>query len=469
MPQGQFYILYPPSEARPLGGWGTVSRDRAENAEAEGGVGYFGPSPPDLSQILELSGGWDVEHQSTIGPVFDITTQLADEGVFIGGQFEGEDTWNEITYGGRDEVLSGWQGGYQMPAPPSEDDLPEGAEQATDQYGQKRWIADSYTNRWTPNPNFGTPVAGDQTEETETVFTHPGGPGSTGAASPEVSTPIGDGLTNADGEESAKGILTRLIKAYGLPLSLVDFMSDEIIEGTSEIGIIQKLREREEYKTRFPGMAKRAAAGFNAINETTYLELEDGYRAALIAAKLPATFYDTEADFAELIGGDVSASEFQRRVNLAYEAAGAADPETLNQLEELYGVDQSKLAAIYLDPTRAKDIVQHEREFRTAQMSAGVVRALGSGLSKTAAERLEKAAVRTSDMAKLAGSRGLTSSLLGELGLTTDQIALGTLGMDSGSTQQIESTIENRRARLAGRSGMYADSTGIRGLGATGT
>ena len=246
-------------------------------------------------------------------------------------------------------------------------------------------------------------------------------------------------------------------------------MSDEIIEGTSEIGIIQKLREREEYKTRFPGMAKRAAAGFNAINETTYLELEDGYRAALIAAKLPATFYDTEADFAELIGGDVSAPEFQRRVNLAYEAAGAADPETLNQLEELYGVDQPQLAAIYLDPTRAKDIVQHEREFRTAQMSAGVVRALGSGLSKTAAERLEKAAVRTSDMAKLAGSRGLTSSLLGESGLTTDQIALGTLGMDSGSTQQIESTIENRRARLAGRSGMYADSTGIRGLGATGT
>ena len=356
-----------------------------------------------------------------------------------------------------------------MPAPPSEDDLPEGAEQATDQYGQKRWIVGSYTNRWEPNPNFGTPV-----QESETVVTDP----ITGEAVTPEGTPAGtsptvatsDGLTNADGEESAKGILTRLIKAYGLPLSLVDFMSDEIIEGTSEIGIIQKLREREEYKTRFPGMAKRAAAGFNAINETTYLELEDGYRAALIAAKLPATFYDTEEDFAELIGGDVSAPEFQRRVNLAYEAAGAADPETLDQLEALYGVDQSQLAAIYLDPTRAKDIVQHEREFRTAQMSAGVVRALGSGLSRTAAERLEKAAVRTSDMAKLAGSRGLTSSLLGEgLGLSTDDIALGTLGMDSGATQQIESTIENRRARLAGRSGMYADSTGIRGLGATGT
>ena len=480
MPQGQFYILYPPSEARPLGGWGTVSRDRAENAEAEGGGGYFGPQPPDLSQILELSGGWDVEHRSTIGDVFDITTQLADEGVFVGGQFEGEDTWNENMYGGREDVVARWQGGYQMPAPPSEDDLPEGAEQATDQYGQKRWIPDSYTNRWTPNPNFGTPVneshiypdTGEydptQTWTTDGVVTDPVTGEPVNLTQP-VTPATSDGLTNADGEESAKGILTRLIKAYGLPLSLVDFMSDEIIEGTSEIGIIQKLREREEYKTRFPGMAKRAAAGFNAINETTYLELEDGYRAALIAAKLPATFYDTEADFAELIGGDVSAPEFQRRVNLAYEAAGAADPETLNQLEELYGVDQPQLAAIYLDPTRAKDIVQHEREFRTAQMSAGVVRALGSGLSKTAAERLEKAAVRTSDMGKLAGSRGLTSSLLGESGLTTDQIALGTLGMDSGSTQQIESTIENRRARLAGRSGMYADSTGIRGLGATGT
>tara|TARA_X000001036_G_scaffold440122_1_gene494631 strand:- start:2658 stop:4067 length:1410 start_codon:yes stop_codon:yes gene_type:complete len=466
--QGQFYILYPPSEARPLGGWGTVSRDRAEKAEAEGGVGYYGPQPPDLSQILELSGGWDVEHRSTIGDVFDITTQLADEGVFVGGQFEGEDTWNENMYGGRKDVVDRWQGGYGMPAPPSEDDLPEGAEQATDQYGQKRWIPDPYTNRWTPNPNFGTPVQESETVVTDPITGEPVTPEGTPAeTSPTVAT--SDGLTNADGEESAKGILTRLIKAYGLPISLVDFMSDEIIEGTSEIGIIQKLREREEYKTRFPGMAKRTTAGFNAINETTYLELEDGYRAALIAAKLPATFYDTEADFAELIGGDVSASEFQRRVNLAYEAAGAADPETLNQLEELYGVDQPQLAAIYLDPTRAKDIVQHEREFRTAQMSAGVVRALGSGLSKTAAERLEKAAVRTSDMAKLAGSRGLTSSLLGESGLTTDQIALGTLGMDSGSTQQIESTIENRRARLAGRSGMFADQGGFKSLGTTGT
>ena len=37
--QGQFYILYPPSEARPLGGWGTVSRDRAEKAEAEADSG----------------------------------------------------------------------------------------------------------------------------------------------------------------------------------------------------------------------------------------------------------------------------------------------------------------------------------------------------------------------------------------------------------------------------------------------
>ena len=200
--QGQFYILYPPSEARPLGGWGTVSRDRAEKAEAEGGVGYYGPQPPDLSQILELSGGWDVEHRSTIGDVFDVTTQLADEGVFVGGQFEGEDTWNENMYGGREDVVDRWQGGYGMPAPPSEDDLPEGAEQATDQYGQKRWIADPYTNRWTPNPDFGTPVQEPETVVTDPITGEPVTPEGTPAeTSPTVAT--SDGLTNADGEESA--------------------------------------------------------------------------------------------------------------------------------------------------------------------------------------------------------------------------------------------------------------------------
>ena len=118
MPQSQFFILHPPSPERPLGGWRTVRRDRAENAGKEGGVGYFGPQPPDLSQILELSGGWDQEHRTTMGDVFDITTQLADEGVFVGGQFEGEDTWNETTYGKREDYLTGWQGGYNMPDPP---------------------------------------------------------------------------------------------------------------------------------------------------------------------------------------------------------------------------------------------------------------------------------------------------------------------------------------------------------------
>ena len=482
MPQSQFFILHPPSPERPLGGWRTVSRDRAENAGKEGGVGYFGPQPPDLSQILELSGGWDQEHRTTMGDVFDITTQLADEGVFVGGQFEGEDTWNETTYGKREDYLTGWQGGYNMPDPPSEDDLPEGAMQATDQYGQKQWIPDSYTNKWMWNPNFGTavdesninPVTGEYdptqtwttpstTGGTETDFIHPGGPNSTGAAS------VSDGLTNAAGEESAKGALTRLIKLYGLDMKLVEFLSNEIIEGTSDEGINQKLRERPEYKARFPGMALRETNEFNAINETEYLTLEDEYRTALRAAKLPASFYDQAADFAKLIGGDVSGPEFQRRVNLAYEAAEGADREVVAQLESLYGVTRENLTAIYLDPTHDKDILQQEREMRTAHMSAGVVRALGSGLTKSAAEKLEKAAVRVSDMAKLAGSRGLTSSLLGETGLSTDQIALGTLGMDASATQQIESTVENRRSGMAGRSGLYGDQSGFSGFRTTGT
>ena len=252
-------------------------------------------------------------------------------------------------------------------------------------------------------------------------------------------------------------------------MKLVEFLSNEIIEGTSDEGINQKLRERPEYKARFPGMALRETNEFNAINETEYLTLEDEYRTALRAAKLPASFYDQAADFAKLIGGDVSGPEFQRRVNLAYEAAEGADREVVAQLESLYGVTRENLTAIYLDPTHAKDILQQEREMRTAHMSAGVVRALGSGLTKSAAEKLEKAAVRVSDMAKLAGSRGLTSSLLGETGLSTDQIALGTLGMDASATQQIESTVENRRSGMAGRSGLYGDQSGFSGFRTTGT
>jgi len=446
----QFFKLYPPSPERPLGSWHSTSRDEAN---------YYGEQPPDLSQILELSGGWETEHQTTEGPVFDITTQLAGE--YTEGQFD--PTYTES-----------WQQGYNIPDPPSEDELPEGWIQEEDEWGQKKYIVDHYTNRWTPNGFFGSGQPPEVTTGTQDPGLGPvgGGPEPEGSSpvpagsSPAVTGGTGnlDYVANEETGQTGREILKGLLATYGLDPKLLTFLDNEIIEGTSEIGIVQKLREQPEYKARFPGMAKRATAGFNAITESEYLTLEDEYRSAMVDAQISESFYDDADDFALLIGGDVSGEEFQRRVNLAYEAGTGADATVVQELEELYGVQKAQLTEIYLDPTKAKDILQKERQFRSAQMSAGVVGALGSGLSKSAAERLEKAALRTSDMSKLSGSRGLTSQLLNENALTTDQIALGSFGLDPEATNQIERTIENRVSKLGGKGGMYTDQGGVSGL-----
>ena len=83
----------------------------------------------------------------------------------------------------------------------------------------------------------------------------------------------------------------------------------------------------------------------------------------MVDAQISESFYDDADDFALLIGGDVSGEEFQRRVNLAYEAGTGADATVVQELEELYGVQKAQLTEIYLDPTKAKDILQKERQF----------------------------------------------------------------------------------------------------------
>jgi hypothetical protein len=269
------------------------------------------------------------------------------------------------------------------------------------------------------------------------------------------------------------GIAAELLRTYGFNeediAGLVDFIKESLIMGDDAVTITQRLRERPEYERRFPAMKLRQAAGFNAISELQYLELEDAYRQTLRAANMPVGFYDEPSDFATLIELDVSANEFQRRVSLAYQFENEANADVVKQLKELYNLGPEWVAAYYLDPKKTEDLILQEQQMRTAELSSAVMNTIGAGLTKRAAERMEQASIGVSDIPKLSQRVGMVSRLIGEEAMTASEIATGSFGIDTAAATKLRRRGEGRLTPFAGNAGVLVGEGGLSGFGAART
>ena len=198
--------------------------------------------------------------------------------------------------------------------------------------------------------------------------------------------------TRRAAQESAKGTIAALLADYGLS-SLTDWIWGEITKGdiTSTPALVQLIRKRPEYAARFPGMAQRISSGFNAISEQAYIDLEQSYRQTLRSAGLPTGFYDDPTDFGALIGGDVSVAEVAQRIKNGYQAVAQSNPQVINEMKRLYGIDESGLAAYFLDPQRATPILM--RQAQAAQIGAQATTQAQMELSQTQAEQIGRAHV----------------------------------------------------------------------------
>ena len=269
------------------------------------------------------------------------------------------------------------------------------------------------------------------------------------------------------------GIAADLLRTYGFNeediAGLTDFIKESLIMGDDAVTITQRLRERPEYERRFPAMKLRQAAGFNAISELQYLELEDAYRQTLRAANMPVGFYDEPSDFATLIELDVSANEFQRRVSLAYQFENEANADVVKQLKELYNLGPEWVAAYYLDPKKTEDLILQEQQMRTAELSSAVMNTIGAGLTKRAAERMEQASIGVSDIPKLSQRVGMVSRLIGEEAMTASEIATGSFGIDTAAATKLRRRGEGRLTPFAGNAGVLVGEGGLSGFGAART
>jgi len=126
-------------------------------------------------------------------------------------------------------------------------------------------------------------------------------------------------IAEGQGErQSAYDLLYSQFKLYGLE-SLVDPLKGLITSGASPAEFTIKLRDSDAYKKRFAANAKRIANGFKAIDEASYLELEDRYQSIMQNYGLPDTYYKKGATgvqekFEDLISKNVDPVTLEERI-----------------------------------------------------------------------------------------------------------------------------------------------------------
>lgn len=202
---------------------------------------------------------------------------------------------------------------------------------------------------------------------------------------PEDTTPkISDEIADAF------ALLKDLFTDYGLE-ELVP-----VIEGYMKQGIGPKqaailLKQEPVYKTRFAGNEKRRTSGLNVLSEAEYLALEDAYSQTLKAYG-QQTYFGTDrkarqAAMSTLIGGDISATEFKDRIDLAVTRVANADPLIKTQLKGYYNIEDTDLVGYFLNPTQ--NLPKLEEKVKAAEIG-----------SAAAAQNLVTSMATAEDLAK---------------------------------------------------------------------
>jgi hypothetical protein len=285
--------------------------------------------------------------------------------------------------------------------------------------------------------------------------------------------PDGSKKTEITVDKDAYAILEEAFKFYGLDElvgTIKGYMQQNI--GANEAKL--KLKTEPAYLARFDGNTKRVAAGLNALDEATYLELENDYSETLKQYGI-ADYFGTVTDaksrlarqkeMAKVIGADISAVEFKDRVSTAVTRVKNADTNTKDAFKALYGIGDTDLVKFFLDP--AKGSQELKTKAAAAEISGAAVTAGLSGTSLGTAEELAKLGVDKATALEgystIAGYLPITSFLgdiYSESGVKYDRTAA--------EAEVFKGTASEKRKREQLKALEEASFQGSSGMGRTG-
>jgi hypothetical protein len=193
--------------------------------------------------------------------------------------------------------------------------------------------------------------------------------------------------------QSAYDLLLAQFKEYGLS-DLVEPLKNLITSGASPSEFTIRLRESEPYKKRFAANAQRIAKGLTALDEASYLAMEDQYQEVMRQYGLPESYYTKDSTgkqvgFEQLIANDISNIELGDRLMVAQDRVLKSNPEVLKALKDFYpDITNGDILAYTLDPKNAiKDI---QRKVTAAEIGGAALQQKGLTTSLARAEELQR-------------------------------------------------------------------------------
>jgi hypothetical protein len=195
------------------------------------------------------------------------------------------------------------------------------------------------------------------------------------------------------GKVSAFDILRREFKAKGLE-GIVEAAENAIMNEESDAGRILALRNSPAYQARFSANAERVKKGLKALDESTYLAMEDQYQEVMRQYGLPETYYTKDptgkqVGFEQLLANDISNLELGDRLMVAQDRVLKSNPEVLKALKDFYpDINNGDILAYTLDPKNAiKDI---QRKVTAAEIGGAALSQTGLTASLARAEELQR-------------------------------------------------------------------------------
>jgi hypothetical protein len=280
--------------------------------------------------------------------------------------------------------------------------------------------------------------------------------------------------------DSAFKILQDTLEFYGLKdpefLSSVKglWTNKTISPGSSidDIGI--QLRDTKAFNDRFPANKTLKDAGKPQFSVSQYLRMEADYKQRLQSANLPANFYDSPADFQQLIANDVSPEELQGRIDQGYQAVNNASPEVIKEFERLYGIKKGDLAAYFIDPERARptfDKYEAQRQAQAAAVSSQAQAQAGLALTAQESEALVRSGITEGQaqtgFEQISAQQELFNPLQGEQAISREQQIAGTFGTNAEARKAIANRRRSRQAAFE-TGGGFATAQGASALGTVG-
>lgn len=287
-------------------------------------------------------------------------------------------------------------------------------------------------------------------------------------ANPTATPPAPTGPSGADAD--ARAVLNEMLSQYGLE-GLGDWVWNEY-QSTQSTALVQtRLRDRPEYKQRFPAMDLRKQAGLRPLSEQEYIDFENQTKALMRDYELPKGFYDTPDDLTKFLANDVSPQEMQTRIQDGYAAAMNAPQEWRDEASRMFGVGPGGLAAFFLDPDRSTDILM--RNWAESQISGEAVRTGFGGLSQDEAARLRSLGISAQSAAERFGTLAQGAQITGQLPGEQDaamsrESQLGLVANSPSGQEEMRQRQRRRTAAFEGGGSFAGGQGGMSGLGEAG-